>query len=276
MPYTMLSCTIAAEEGPYFNTAEIKLVVNNITVHHGLVDSISYERSGRTATAKIVSKGFTSLLCQNQIEPGMKTGVSINSLMESFYALPYITHEDNSDTSNYIYVKKNSSMWDGVVNLAYKLCGKYPYIRGTNCVRITSYPQPSASVYSAGALLSTGYEETYNNLVSNFHMADINDEYGHYDLEDSSVIVRKIVRHKFFELDMQFLQQPQDALSFRDKFCSRGLSRYFCTYSGYNGEDISDIVSFPSVSEKRISAVAITGSSAGIVTRLDVYYDKFL
>ena len=78
---------------------------------------------------RIESRGFTSLLCQNQIEPGLKTNISFNSLMDVYYTLPYVTHEDNSDTGNYIYVKDNSNMWDGVVNLSYKLYGNYPFIR---------------------------------------------------------------------------------------------------------------------------------------------------
>lgn len=59
----------------------------------------------------------------------MKIGISINKLMNSFYTLPNITHEDNSDESNYIYVGKNSTMWDGIVNLAYRFSGRYPFIK---------------------------------------------------------------------------------------------------------------------------------------------------
>ncbi|MBE6864525.1 MAG: hypothetical protein E7495_08235 [Ruminococcus flavefaciens] len=275
VPYTMFRCSIAADHQSFSDTAEIQLVINRHAVHHGLLDSITAETSGEGTILKITSKGFTSLLCQNQIEPGLKSGVSINSLMDGFYTLPYVTHENNSDTSNYIYVKKNSSMWDGVANLSYKLCGTYPYIRGTNCVRITPYPNPQVTSYTADQLISVGMTESGQNLVSNFHMADINGDFGTYDLQDDDVAARKIIRHKYFDLDMQFLQSPQDALVYRDKFCSRASVGKFCTYSGNNGEDLSDVVSFPGVTSKRISAVSIYGSQSGIFTRLDVYEDGF-
>ena len=51
--------------------------------------------------------------------------------------------ENNSDTSSYICVEAHTTMWQNIVNLTYKLTGGYPYIRGTNCVRITQYDAPT-------------------------------------------------------------------------------------------------------------------------------------
>ena len=275
LPYTMLSGRVVSDEKLFANAAEIFLYIGGVSVHHGLIDSLTAETSSGICITSFISRGFTSLLCQNQIEPGIKSGVSINSLMDSFYVLPYVTHENNSDTSSYIYVKNNSSMWDGVVNLSYKLCGTYPFIRGENCVRITPVTQPSSFSYTGQQLLSTGSGIIGRRLISHFHMADIQGQYGTYELADNDVIAQKIVRHKFFELDMEFLRDPQQALVFRDKFACRGWKRLFCTYSGYNGEDLSDVVSFPGVVSERIAGVSITGNSSGIVTKLSVYRDKF-
>ena len=275
LPYTLLSGKIVSDGRIFTDAAEIFLCVEGFTVHHGLIDQITTETSGGICLTSFVSRGFTSLLCQNQLEPGMITGVSINSLMDSFYTLPYVTHENNSDTSSYIYVSSNSTMWDGVVNLSYKLCGTYPYIRGDNCVRITPFPEPESFSYTDDELLSAGSEFTGRRLMSHFHMADISGHYGTYDLTDSDVTARKIIRHKYFELDMEFLNDPQQALAYRDKYACRAWKRLFCKYSGYNGEDISDTVTFNGVSNERISAVTITGNSSGITTSLSVFHDRF-
>ncbi|MBR4626854.1 MAG: hypothetical protein IKO47_04015 [Ruminococcus sp.] len=274
-PYTSLNARAVTNETLYSSAAEILLYVEGILVHHGLIDSIGAETSGGITVTSFASRGFSSLLCQNQIEPGLKLSISFNALMDSYYVLPYVTHEDNSDASNYIYVKNHSTMWDGVVNLSYKLNGTYPYIRGTNCVRITPVSQPSAFVYTGADLLSTGSRISGKRLVSNFHMSDINGDFGTFELTDSDVTAQKIVRHQFFELDRQFLYSPQDALVFRDKYCTRGWKQRFCTYSGYNGEDISDTVTFSGVNAERIASVTITGSSSGIITEVGIYSDKF-
>ena len=121
--------------------------------------------------------------------------------MDSYYQLPYVTHEDNSDESNYIYVKNHSTMWDGVVNLSYKLTGMYPYISGTNCVRITADSDPSSFSYDDDQILATGMAYNFKRMISHFNMSDINGDYGNITLEDSFVTDKKIIRHNVFELD---------------------------------------------------------------------------
>ncbi len=112
--------------------------------------------------------------------------------------------------------------------------------------------------------------------MSHFHMSNINEEFGEFDLEDSSVIAQNIIRHRFFDLDRQFLYNPQQALEYRSKFASRASERIFCTYSGYKGEDLSDLATFGFAYNERIGAVTITGSSDGIITEISTYRDKFL
>ena len=276
IPYTMLNARFSAPEGSNFITAkEAKLYVNDILVHHGLIDTLSLTLEGGCNFARLVSRGFTSLLCQNQIEPGLKNGVSINNLMDSFYDFPYITHEDNSDTSSYIYVKSNSSMWETVANLSYKLCGTYPFIRGTNCVRMTRVSDPTRFTFADADITALGTEENCRRVASHFHMSDISGNYGTYEHEDTSISMLGIVRHIYFELDKQFLNSPEEAPVYRDKFLSRGMRMRFMRCCGYNGCDLSDIVSFGSVTDRRIDTLSITGSDKGIFTEIGVYYDKF-
>ena len=74
---------------------------------------------------------------------------------------------------------------------------------------------------------------------------------------------------------MQFLYDPQKALTYRSSFASRAWRRHFCTYNGYNGEDIGDNVTFDSIVQKPVGSVAITGGRNGIITEVSVFNDKF-
>lgn len=273
-PYTALNAKFSADFFSPENTSEIKFFVGDFLIHHGLADSVTVTEISGGAVASVSSRGFTSMLMQNQTETGLKANVSINSLMDGLYNLPYVTHEDNAQ-AGYIYIKNSSSIWDGVVNLSYKSCGTYPYIRGTNCVRMTAFENPSEFEYTDGMIISRGFSENDRKLTSNFHMADIEGNFGQFELADSEAVSLNIVRHRFLDLDRQFLYNPQQALEYRDKYSARGRKRIFCTYSGYMGEDLSDVVSFGDVSGERIGAVAINGNSSGIVTEISVYRDKF-
>ena len=275
LPYTLLNARISAISENFENSAEIFMYIGEKLIHHGLIDSLKTIYSGGGRTVSVVSRGFTSLLCQNQIEPGLKTNITFNQLMDGYYTLPYVTHEDNSAQSGYIYVSGKNTMWDGVVNLSYKFCGTYPYIRGTNCVRITPVGDPAVFSYSGDQLLSQGFSMNGRRLISHFHMADMSGEYGKYVLEDTEVEQYGIIRHRYIEMDKEFLYDPESALEFRSKIASRGKKEFFCSYSGYNGEDLSDVVSFGSINSERIEGIEIKGTARGIVTELSVYHDKF-
>ena len=274
-PYSTLTAHICASALSYGDAAEVLLLIDGNTVHHGLIDSIKCERKNGCRFVSISSRSFTSLLCQNQIEPGLKMNISFNMLMEDYYTLPYVTHENDSDTSSYIYVRPNTSMWDAAANLTYKRRGTYPYIRGTNTVMMSPVSSPSSFDLSSEKLISAGTEMINSRLASDYHMADIDGNYGTFDLTDSDAAPLKIVRHKYFDLDMRFLYSPQQALVYRDKYEFRGRERVFCSYSGYRGEDLNDLVSFGDISAERIGSVAVKGSSKGIFTEVGVYRDKF-
>lgn len=276
IPYTSLSARAAVCFGGAENAAEVLFSVGGKLIHHGLIDKLRYEKSGGAYILSVSSRGFTSLLCQNQIEPGLKTDISFNALMDDFCNMPYVEHEDDPYDGSYIYVRPNTSMWDAAANLSYKLCGSYPYIRGTNTVMMNQIPEPASFIAERDKLLSIGSELAFSRLTSNFHMADMGGDYGEYELTDEDVLARKIVRHKYFELDMRFLRDLEMATEYRDKVDSRGCRRIYCSYSGYNGEDLSDRISFSGVSAERIGSLEIKGSSKGIITEAGVYRDKFL
>jgi hypothetical protein len=274
-PYTTLTARAAVERDSYGEAAEVLLSIDGRTVHHGLSDSIRWEKAGGERFLSVSSRGFTSLLVQNQIEPGLKMNISFNMLMDDYYTLPYVAHENNSDDSSYIYVRPNTSMWDAAANLSFKLLGTYPYIRGTNTVMISPAACPQSFDLRGESLIASGTELTGSRLASGYHMADIGGSYGTFDLTDSDAAALKIVRNKYFDLDMRFLYSPQQALVYREKYDFRGYERVYCSYSGYKGEDIYDRVTFGAVSGERIGSLTIRGSSHGIITETGVYRDKF-
>ena len=275
MPYTRLSASFVTVERNMDNFAEVKLFIDGQLVHHGYIDTLERRKKGGKYIMYAVSSGFTAQLCRAQIEPGLKMSVSLNSLMDGYYTLPYVEHENNTDTSNYIYVKKNTAMWDAVATLSYKLCGTYPYIRGANTVRITAFPTPETFAYASDDCTETGTGEDYRRMNSNYHMADMNGNYGTYDLADSVASDYRFVRHIYMDLDMRFLYSPQQALEYRDKMDCRAMRKKYCVYSGYRGEDISDIMSIDNDTPARIMFVEIKGSGKGVFTKVGTYIDRF-
>lgn len=275
LPYTTLSLRAYVRGVSYIDAAEVFFYVNEILVHHGLADSIKEETHSGGTLLMLSSRGFTSQLIQNGLEPGMVDNITFDQLMESYYTLPYVTHESNSENMGYIYMNGLTSMWESIVSFTYKLNGHYPYIRGTNCVRMTPYPEPALFSYSEGDIAALGKKLLTKPILSDFHMADINGEYGTYELKNSEAAEMKIVRHKYFDLDMEYLFHPNEALSFREKAGMREHFSFYCRYNGYNGEDISDIVTFPGITSERICGVAINGSDKGIFTDISVFHDNF-
>ncbi|MBQ8959595.1 MAG: hypothetical protein IJ071_00005 [Ruminococcus sp.] len=274
-PYTSLSARFAAPSPDPTTVTEVLFYLDSRLIHHGIVDSYTVTRSGGSYIGVLRSRSFTSMLLQNQMEPGLYTGISLNRLMDDMIHIPYVTHEEDTDESGYIFVKYGSDLWEAVANFSYKKQKTYPYIRRTNCVMMTPYPQPETFAYASGELLSTGSRLKLNTMVSSLHMEDLNGDFGTYDLTDQAAQARQIVRHRYFELDRQYLYQPQEALEFRDKYAARGWRKDFCTYSGYKGEDLCDLATFGGISGRRITSIGITGSSSGIVTEIGTYRDRF-
>ncbi|MDE5946631.1 MAG: hypothetical protein K2G63_04920 [Oscillospiraceae bacterium] len=275
MSYTMLNISFIAENSDYTSPCEIKLIIDNRIVHHGLIDSFEITEKNGVKTGRIVSRGFTSLLLQNQIEPGIINNISLNRLIDEFYNLDYITHEDNSNNENYIYVHNRSTMWDGIVTLAYKLYRTYPFIESSNCIRITPKSEPAVFSYDDNSLTSYGKINDFSNIISHFDMPDIQGNYGTYTFQDSDAVANKIIRHKYIELDRDFLYNPQEALIFRNKISNKAKLCRYMEYHGYNGEDLTDIVSFKDIENKKIGLLSIKGNKTGIFTRIGVYYDSF-
>lgn len=249
----------------------VKLRLNGKLLHFGMTDTYRITRSSNYRSGFISSRGYTSVLTENQLPAGLYTGMTIDKLFDSFHTLPNITHESNYDSS-YIFVKQGSSMWDGIANLSYKLYGRYPYIRGANKVTMSLPETPDSVNIESTKIFQYGTITDTRKLASDFHMQDIEGNYGNFDLRETEAVNRSIVRHRYFELDRRYLNDPPLACEYRNMLAKSWLKRRFLTYSEYNGEDLYDHVTGGSISDKAVIRIKITGNSRGISTNLETEY----
>jgi hypothetical protein len=256
---------------------KVVLTIDDKVVHSGLVDTSSIERLPGYNTVSITSKSFTVLLCQNQLEPGIKSSISLNSLIDSFITIPEISHQDDSTTINYIYVKQSSSLWDAVVNLTHKLNAGHPYVCNNNTVMVSPKENPFSLNLTKEVVTSSGFGMDTTKVVSDIHMQDVDGAYDTYNLNNPVANQLNVVRHKHIDLDRQYLSNPQDALVHKVNFSMRGYHFAYATYEGYSGEDICDYVNFYNYfSNTRVSKLEINGGNGNVTTKVYAYIDNYL
>ncbi|MBE6851528.1 MAG: hypothetical protein E7504_07360 [Ruminococcus sp.] len=273
-PYTQVTATFLSQGQEYGNVTSIQLYHRNYRIFMGLVDSIrQYCRDGR-AFVQVKSRSFTSVLAQNEIVPGMHFDMTIGRLMTGFYTFPNVYYEDYAG-SGYIFVKDGASIWDSIVNFGYKLSGHYPYIH-MNTVRLTPHDSPKLTAPDSSQVLEYGEVQDMTKIVSMYHMADIEDHYDAYRLENPVAAASEIVRHKQIRMDKQYLSEPEQALQFRNLFSQRGWRARYVVYNGFANEEICDRVSFGEfLPESSICRVQMTFGSNGLRTKLWAYDDGF-
>lgn len=279
-PYTELNITLA-DTGRLVPVQavinRIQLVAERTLLHDGIIDSAALSRENGVTLITIRSKGFTSLLMNNEMTPGVHGAMSLDKLMTAYYDFPsQIQWQSDADDSNYIYVKSHSTMWESVVNLGYKLYKSYPYIRYTNLICLKPHDNAKTYVFPEGEVLSAGSRTVGSRLLSHLHMADVDGNYDTYALENSDAVAMHIVRHKQLAFDRQYLHDPVQSLNLKFALSAQGWRSCFVTCNGYQDLDLNDYVGAEGVFEPgRISAVTVTGNSTGIRTTYTVYEDAF-
>lgn len=273
-PYVYFECKFLSSTAEIAEFNRIEFLMYEMVMHCGLVDSIDIRHHSGRYEVYIKSKGFTSLLCQNQPTPGMMTNVDLNGVITTFSDIPYVTCED-SETENYIYIKDGSTIWDAVCNLGYKQTGLYPYIEGTNNVRITQKPPSSLLYIDEKSVLATGVRHDFTKVISHIHMQDIEGNYDVYSKENQAATGRNIIRHKQIPLDRQFLSDPESALDQRLNFSMRGIVCNYIKYVGYNYEDLFDLITYGDFVRKKIHSVDVVFNGGMPVTQLGFYNDGF-
>lgn len=273
-PYVYFECRFLSSAAEIAEFNRVEFWIYGKVMHQGLVDSIDIRRSSNRYDVYVKSKGFTSLLCQNQPEPGMMRNVDLNGVIKTFPDIPYVTCE-KSDVENYIYIKDGATVWDAVCSLGFRQTGLYPYIEGTNNVRITQR-NPSRHCYlDERHILSTGVRHDFTRVISHVHMQDIEGNYNVYSKNSQSATDRNIIRHKQIPLDRQFLNNPDSALDYKLDFSLRGIVCNYIKYAGYNYEDLFDLITYGNFSRKKVHSVEVVFNGGMPVTQLGFYNDGF-
>lgn len=270
-PYSALDATVIGGEG-VSDVVEAKLSVGGKVLHRGIMDSLTVTKSGGRTVMRLSSRGFSSMLAQNELAPGLLAGLSLNSLMSEKMIVPNVTWQNSSQTVRYIYVNEHDSQWSAIVSLSLALNEDYPYIGAVNEVRLS--PVNPKTVVPEN-IFEEGSSGDYSKMVSHYHMKDVNGSYS-YNYTDGFATARGIVRHKYIAYDRQFVGLSDYGLKYRLGFTERGCKSRFLTYIGYCGEELRDKAVFPDGSVCEISAVEICGNAKrGIFTKDICYFDKY-
>lgn len=279
-PYTELSLTVQDTAGklkPDMLLNRVQLSAESCLLHDGIIDRLEFCQQNGVSVITVHSRGFTSLLLNNEMTPGIHTGMSLDKLMTEYYTFPQqIRWVPDSDTSNYIYVKPHRSMWDSVVNLAYKLYKTHPYIRRTNQICLQAHEDAQSHLFTPDEILSTGSRMVGSRMLSHLHMQDVEGNYNAYQLENPHAAQLHIVRHKQLAFDRQYLHDPEQSLNLTFALSAQGWRSRFVTCTGYRPLDVNDYVGAEGVFEPaRISAVTVTGDASGLKSTYTVYQDAF-
>jgi hypothetical protein len=217
------------------------------------------------------------MLVENQITPGLYTNQTFNSLLDSFITLPIITHQDVTQGTNYVNIEYGTTMWNALVKFCYKAFTLHPYILGTNQVAVFSRPNIYSRTIAKLHTLELGYENNYSQMFSNLHMQDIYDTSNTYTLENEYATERSIVRHKHFELDRTFLNDPIVALNYRRDLSMRRNKADYCEFDGFLNLELGDLFSITGTTIKysEVSRIIYSGDKHGVTTKVYGYYDKF-
>lgn len=271
-PYSTLTVT-AETECADAAIVKVDFYVGGKLVHSGIMDLLSVVKSDGRSLMKITSRGFSSMLAQNEIEPGTLTQVSLNKLMNQYMTIPNVTWQSSDTTVRYIYVKEHDSQWTAVICLALTLHETYPYIGAVNEIRLI--PADNPLVVTPEKVFEEGIRGDYSRMVSNYHMKDVNGSYT-YHYSDGFAEERGIIRHKYIPFDRQYIALDDLGLQFKLNFTERGCNARFVSYLGYSGEELCDKVRFSDGTECEISAMEICGNAVkGVFTKLTCYFDRY-
>ncbi|WP_295091554.1 hypothetical protein [uncultured Ruminococcus sp.] len=272
-PFTALTARFLTDSSDFGNPASVAFRLDDQLLHQGILDTLTVTKQKGIRTVEISSRGFTSLLMQNQMAAGMLTGVTLQSLMEQ-YAVPGVTYESGVTQTNYVWVKEGTSQWDAIVNYGYKYNRGYPYISGANEVRLTRKAAGSIAI-EGDALLAAGGLLDYTRMVSHIHMADAEGNPDAFSLENPEATARNISRHRQIPLDLQYAAEPEACLEQKLRYSMRGCSGDRAVYPGYHGEDLERHIILGSFAQGYISRLVITGAGGQIRTEVYLYRDKF-
>lgn len=273
LPYGTMSAEVVCPSEPP-TPKKLVFKINGTIVHSGIVDKVNFRTEPGRKILYVESKSFTSMLCQNQMTPGLIADVSIGSLIHDYYTIPEISCEDDTSQINYIYCKKGSTMWNAVENFTQKLYNRYPYVRGNKVM--TSLPS-SPDIISAVSteISSSGVIYDYTRMFSHMHMEDINGTFNTYNLTNPKAEEKNIVRHRQLDLDRQYLNDPALSLVHKSNFSNRIYLAKYIEISKAVACDLCDKVHSGLLQQNYINRIEISGSNGVEKTKIYAYYDDY-
>ncbi|MDR0983588.1 MAG: hypothetical protein LBL93_01070 [Ruminococcus sp.] len=280
IPYTSLRIKIPYHTSSFIGYPKrVRFYFGTKLIHDGLIDTAVHKKDKNFRGIEITSKGFTSELLRNQITPGLYTNVTFDSLMSDKIPFKNITWEiKGNESKNYVYVTRGSSFFDALVAFCTKNYARYPYVYGANKLMFTPNPNPPSILIKGNEICAFGQEYDFRRLVSKLNMSDIDGNYDAFSRTNTIADNIGLVRYNKFDLDRTFLNNPSDALKFREYFTNRKRSSQFVEYYGYKGEDLNDYITVSQTGmmlSKRINEITITAEPGIVRTKDYSYYDSF-
>lgn len=251
---------------------QIRFFLDSFMLIDGIVQKADISQEDGLTVLNATVRSFTAALSKNQLEPGIHSDVTLDSLM-TVYDLPHISYQTGMQQVDYVFVKEHSPMWDALAAYNYKLNGGYPYVRADNLLCVTPQAQ-HAPVILPSELLARRSLCRNDSIVSRFLMADLSGDYGAFSADNPEAVPRQIVNVRQIPFDKQFLYDPAAGLQYRIALCNRRILGRAVAYIGYCGEDIEDAVTADGVTAF-VSKITVRGDRKGIVTEDCFYTDRF-
>lgn len=276
-PYTTASGVfVCGIKIPFIS--KVRLYIDGSPVHYGPVDSFEFFTENGISYVKFSSRGFSMGLGQNQPKPGINSSVNLESLISNNIQIPYVGYEHDTAVQNYIYVKESSSLWDAIVALGLKSVGNYPYIYDENTVRLSKHTCDATDLSSAD-IIKSAIGVNLSSVISDYHMKDTEGEYS-FNYTNETAQLYEIVRHKYINLDYQWLYSPDDGLKFKGNFSGKGIKYSFLKVQGYYKLDLRSEVILPEIcgesfGTREVSGIRVDYSKSGFSTSLWFYDDAY-
>ena len=252
----------AVWDGQVGDVLGITLAADGHTVHRGYAEYIvSEQKNGRTEVS-FSSPGWSRLLAQNEPVPGLNYDVTLETLIQTNVRIPYVTCERGTQQVNYVYVKEHSTIWDAITAYSRKAYGTFPYIKGTNEVTV-QVPAGAIRAYGPSDIIGFGTAVDRRTALSKAYMADIDDQYSYW-AENPQAAADRLVRERYFPLDRQWLDDPDEGPAIRVDLSKRRYSVSYVRLAGYRREELFD----------NFSAFSSGRSLAGRIGGVEVIFEK--
>lgn len=277
MPYTKLNAVFFVDMEPSFkakNVESVRFLIDGYQIHYGVPDKVSIERCVYGYKVHLSSRGYTQLLVQNEPYPKINSNVDLKSLCSGNLKSNIISYEDPTPTVGNIYVKEGSNVWEAAVAYCIKASGRYPYIKGANYVCMSIF---GANNIDYGDCTICEYIESTDSrmLLSDVYMQELEDDYP-FEAHDDSAAMMKIVRNRYYPLDMQWLFDPQVGLQHKLDYSNRGVREYGLTYKGHKHEQLMDTaIGGGAIDGMKINYIKIVGNRKGVFTTVKAYDDRY-